>query len=105
MSVMVKTAKELKEVLNNKEERIIIKGRLAKKIKPLSIIKMSNKNIGLKETMRKNMVAGSLTLAGMAASVAIALIVTIGVVSIVVILNDYRIVYKNGDDEIILERI
>jgi hypothetical protein len=103
MNIAVTTKEELKSALQNKENTIVVKGKLAKKIKPLAIIKKSNKEVNINENMSKSMVMGSLTVvAGISVTVAITLIVTIGIVAIVAILNNYRMVIK--DDEIILER-
>ena len=99
----VTTKEELKTALQNKENTIIVKGKLAKKIKPLSLLKKSNKKLNIDENMSTTAAAGFLsTIAGISVAVAITLIVTIGIVAIVAILNNYRMVVKN--DEIILER-
>lgn len=101
--VVVKTKEELKTALQNKESTIIVKGKLAKKIKPLALIKKSKDKINLNENMKANAAAGILTeIGGISAAVAIVLIVTIGIVAIVAILNDYKMVVM--DDEITLER-
>lgn len=103
MNLEVKTKEELNSALQNKENIIIVKGKLAKKLKPLGIIKKSNKKIDINEKMSSNMAVGSLTgIAGISVAVAITLIITIGVVSIVAILKNYNVVIK--DDEIRLER-
>ena len=105
MGVQVTTKEELKYALQNKENIIIVKGKLVKKIKPLLIFKKSNKKVNLDEKMSMNMAVGCLTgLAGISVVVAITLILTIGIVAIISILNNYRMVIKDDEIEIILER-
>lgn len=101
--VTVTTKEELKTALQNNENIIIVKGKLAKKIKPLSLLKKSNKKLNIDESMSTTAAAGFLSgIAGISVAVAITLIVTIDIVAIVAILTNYRMVVKN--DEIILER-
>ncbi|GKU29305.1 hypothetical protein [Clostridium folliculivorans] len=100
MVVTVTSKDELKTALKNKENTIVVKGKLAKKIKPLSILKKSNKKINIDKSASTAVAAGALV--GIPIAVAITLIVTLGIVAIVAILNDYRMVVRN--DEIVLER-
>lgn len=101
--MIVTTKVKLKKALQNKENTIVVKGKLAKRIKPLSLLKKSNKKINIDENMSTNAAAGFLSgIAGISVAVAITLIITVGIVAIVAILNDYKMVIK--DSEITLER-
>ncbi|MEG0774383.1 hypothetical protein [Clostridium sp.] len=103
MVVTVTTKEELKTALKNKENTILVKGKLAKKIKPLSLLKKSDKKINIDENMSTTAAAGFMsTIAGISVAVAITLIITVGIVGIVAMLNDYKMVIK--DNEITLER-
>lgn len=94
----------MKTALQNKENTIIVKGKLAKKIKPLAFLKKTNKKININENISTTSAAGFLIgIAGISVAVAITLIVTISIVAIVAILNNYKMVKR--DDEIILEKI
>ncbi|MGX8176300.1 hypothetical protein ACWS7L_02285 [Exiguobacterium artemiae] len=97
----VLTIKELKVALANKEPRIVIRGKLAKQLKPLTKLnKQSASNI---PTSQGALVA-SFTLSGIGTAVAITLIVTIGIVSIVAMLKNYNMVLRSGDSELVLEK-
>lgn len=92
MTVEVRTKEELNNALQNKCDVIIAKGGFAKKLKPLTIIKKSNKKLDINEKMSSSALAGSLTgIAGISVAVAITLIITIGIVSTIAILKDYNI--------------
>lgn len=105
MAVVVTTKSQLEDALKNKESSIIVRGKLAKKIFPLSIFKHKHVPMNLSTNMGFAEASGALSsLVGIPVVVAITLIVTIGLVAIIAILRDYRIVHRKGDSETILER-
>jgi hypothetical protein len=104
MVTRVKTAEELKTALDKKKKKIVIEGDLVKKVKYLSYVKKSKKlelNTGM-STLFAGEALASFT--GIAIPVAITLIVTFGVVGIVAMLCDYKMIIKDGENQIILER-
>ena len=100
-NIIVYTKGELKEAIQRGDKHIIVKGKLAKKIQPFSKVKKSQVS-NLSSSMSANMVAG--VLVDVPTVVAITLIITIGVVTIVAILKNYRIIIRKPDEEIILEK-
>lgn len=103
MNIVVSSKEELKKALQDKENTITVNGKLAKKIRPLALLKKSNKKTNIDENMSTTAAAVVLSgIAGISVAVAITLIVTIGIVAIVAILNDYRM--GISDEKIILER-
>lgn len=101
MAKFVTTKEELKTAVADGETTIVIKGKLAKRLKPL--VKVSGLK-GKMIPMTQGAAVGALGLTGISTAVAITLIVTVGLVTMVAILKGYTIRYKNVDgDEIILE--
>lgn len=101
-SVVVNNKEQLKKALDSKAEYIIVRGKLAKKLKPLSKVKKSKDTEKLSESMYQ---AALITYLGvLPVKVAITLIVTVGVATIVALLKDYNIKYKIGEEEFVFER-
>ncbi len=97
--VIVKNKSELKKAILNREEILIEDIKLIRMLKPLMHVKQGDKRIKELLACKTNASAGVTvaTLAGLEVPVAIVLIVTVGVVTIVAILSEYEIEYdKSG---------
>lgn len=97
--IVVDNKEDLKTALSNRKQTIVVKGKLAKRLRPLSKIKKApaNLNPNISPATGALMIA---PLAEIPVAVAITLIITIGVVSIVAILKDYSV--KVSGDEVFL---
>lgn len=95
--VIVNKKQELKDALKNKEETILIRGKLARKISKLEKFKKTEKCDELCENLSKVRAVATISSLGVPVVVAITLIITLGVVSIVAILKNYTIKVKKGE--------
>ena len=101
METIVYSKKDLNKAIKSGEKSIVVRGKLARKIQLLGKVNKS-KVTNLSEDMSVYRTAGLLV--GLPVSVAITVVITLGVVAIIAILKNYRIVIKKKDVEIVLEK-
>lgn len=101
METTVYNKKDLKKAINSGEKSIVVKGKLAKKVELLDKIN-KNKETNLSEDISVKRTEGLLV--GLPVSVAITVVITLGVVASIAILKNYRIIIKKKDIEIVLEK-
>lgn len=101
MGTIVYSKKELNQAIKNGETSIVVRGKLARKIQLLGRVNKA-KVTNLSKDMSVYRTASLLT--GLPVSVAITVVITLGVVAIIAILKNYRIVIKKKDVEIVLEK-
>lgn len=99
MPVVAESKNELKKAIKNKERKIIVRGKLAKKIMYLRHVPNKEIDSDMSETQLQSVLAGVMTPA-----VSITLILMLGVVAITAILRGYKINVKTRIGEVILEK-
>lgn len=90
--VVVKSKKELKEAIKSHKDEIHVEGKLVKPLKIIAKLQKKNKfkgKDGSKVTTAH--MTGALSAVGVSLAIALSTIATIGIVSIVAILNGYDI--------------
>lgn len=96
--IKVDNKKDLKHAVTLGIEKIEVTGKLAMLLKPLA--SRTRKKIDLRisegNSLITNATALSAAFSALAIPVAITLIITVGIVTIVAILKDYNIHYENG---------
>lgn len=108
--VTVYDKKSLKRAVTKKEDIIVVKGKLARKLRPLAKIKgaavvNNNSTKGVRMDASINTAAAGALISStyvIPVSVSIILIITVGLVAIIAIFNDYNMRISN--EEIILEK-
>lgn len=105
--VIVNEKQALKNAIRDEEDEIIVNGKLAKRLSILENLKKNKNCDEINEDIGKFRVVATMSSLGMPVIVAITLIITVGVVSIVAILKNYSIKVKKGvglDFEVTLDR-
>ncbi|NLY79688.1 MAG: hypothetical protein GX072_07310 [Lysinibacillus sp.] len=97
----VYTMKELKDAVKQKRERIVVRGKLAKTLKPLAKIKGAP---NVHEGMSTDQLAGTLATAAVPAAVWITLIVVVGITVFVALIRGYNVKVKVGENLLIFDQ-
>lgn len=100
--VLVTDKTGLKEAVKNLEQEIIVTGKFAKMLKPFTYKRKKSVNINPTDT--HYMAAGAIasSFVGLSVSVALTLIITLGIVTIIAIFRDYDVEYSS--DKLSLKR-
>ncbi|MCT4786261.1 hypothetical protein ACFQO8_14550 [Exiguobacterium aestuarii] len=96
--VTVRTAKELKQAVQNKEKVIIVEGELAKKLEPLEKLKKSKNQPDINSEMSTPVAAMAMaSVTAVSTAVWIVLIIAVSLLVLVALYKNYDVEVSKGD--------